>query len=77
VNGFDHFAFLIYILVDNIYSAFPFVYLGLCTSESMVSVEILGFIPFVASILFSSSLSPGSGAEGLKNLRYLFPRYVR
>jgi energy-coupling factor transporter ATP-binding protein EcfA2 len=74
VDGFDQFTFWIYILVDNAYSAFPFIYLGLYTSVSMVSVEVIGLIPFVAGILFSTALSPGSGVDGLKHLRYLFPR---
>ncbi|KAL7553391.1 hypothetical protein ACHAWF_016668 [Thalassiosira exigua] len=40
-----------------------------------IFVEIYGAMPFLFMIFFSTTFSPGAGVPGLKELRYLFPRY--
>jgi energy-coupling factor transporter ATP-binding protein EcfA2 len=67
--------FWVAMLFDNLYLIAPFVCLGLYTSLSAQAVRVIGSLPFVLMILFSSTFSPGSGVEGLKELRYIFPRF--
>jgi hypothetical protein len=49
--------------------------LGLYTDLPDQQVQILGSMPFLFMIFFSTTFSPGAGVAGLKNLRYLFSRY--
>jgi hypothetical protein len=76
IDGFDHVKFWIAMLVDRASFVVPFIYLGLYTNLSQQAVAILGTLPFLLMLFWSTAFSPGSGVEGLKELRYLFPRYV-
>merc|ERR1711865_351254 len=38
-------------------------------------VQVLASLPFLFMIFFSGTFSPGGGLAGVKELRYLFPRY--
>jgi hypothetical protein len=76
IDGFDHVKFWIAMLVDRASFVVPFIYLGLYTNLSQQAVAILGTLPFLLMLFWSTAFSPGSGVEGLKELRYLFPRCV-
>merc|ERR1712029_42157 len=48
---------------------------GLYSDLPDAAVQILGAMPFLFMIFFSTTFSPGAGVRGLKELRYLFSRY--
>jgi len=62
--AFDFFSYLI-----------PLTLLGLYTSLTMEETLVVGLVPFLLMIFFSTTFSPGAGIEGLKDLRYLFSRF--
>jgi hypothetical protein len=74
IDGFDHTKFWIAMLMDRAFFVVPFIYFGLYTNLSQQAVAILGTMPFLLMLFWSTAFSPGSGVEGLKALRYLFPR---
>jgi len=39
------------------------------------AVQIFGAMPLLFMIFFSTTFSPGAGVDGVKALRYLFPRF--
>jgi len=63
------------ILFDNLSLMVAILCLGLYTDLPDQQVQILGSMPFLFMIFFSTTFSPGAGVSGLKNLRYLFSRY--
>lgn len=67
--------FYVGILFDNLSLLISMVCLGLYTNLPQQAVQILGSMPFLFMIFFSTTFSPGAGVAGLKNLRYLFARY--
>jgi len=67
--------FFIGIVFDNFSYLVNIICLGLYTDLSDPEVQMLGSVPFLLMIFFSTTFSPGAGVEGLKELRYLFPRY--
>jgi hypothetical protein len=75
VGGFEDVKFWVAILLDSASLTFPFVFFGLYTKLSFQAVQIFGSMPFLFLIFFSTTFSPGSGVTGLKELRYLFPRF--
>ena len=74
-NALSGIDFYFGVLFDNAALMFPFVLLGLFTNINSQGAEIIGTIPFLFMILFSSSFSPGSGVQGVKILRYMFSRF--
>lgn len=70
-SGYFYFA----ILFDNLSLMVAILCLGLYTDLPDQQVQILGGMPFLFMIFFSTTFSPGAGLAGLKNLRYLFSRY--
>ena len=62
-------------LFDNFSITIPLILLGLNTNLCDQEVQILGSMPFLAVLFFSTTFSPGAGVDGLKELRYLFPRF--
>jgi hypothetical protein len=75
VDGFAGFQFWVAILMDSASLTFPFIFFGLYTKLPFQAVEIFAIMPFLLMIFFSTTFSPGSGVAGLKELRYLFPRF--
>ncbi|KAL3788637.1 hypothetical protein ACHAWO_011853 [Cyclotella atomus] len=63
------------ILFDNISLMVAILCLGLYTDLPDQAVQIIGSMPFLFMIFFSTTFSPGAGVKGVKNLRYLFSRY--
>jgi ABC-type lipoprotein export system ATPase subunit len=70
-NAYFYFA----ILFDNLSLMVAILCLSLYTDLPDQAVQILGSMPFLFMIFFSTTFSPGAGVEGVKNLRYLFSRY--
>jgi hypothetical protein len=66
---------LLAMLMDNVSLTFPFLFFGLYSNLSFQAVETFASIPFILMIFFSTTFSPGSGLEGVKDLRYLFSRF--
>ena len=66
--------FFVGIFFDNLSLLVAIVCLGLYTNLSDPEVQILGSMPFLFMLFFSTTFSPGAGVTGLKELRYLFPR---
>jgi hypothetical protein len=75
VDGFEAGRYWVGIFMDSFSMALPFFYLGLFTDLPFHAVDILGSLPFMFMMFFSTTFSPGSGAPGLKELRYLFSRF--
>jgi ABC-type lipoprotein export system ATPase subunit len=63
------------ILFDNISLMVAILCLGLYTDLPDQAVQIIGSMPFLFMIFFSTTFSPGAGVSGLKELRYLFSRF--
>jgi hypothetical protein len=76
-DGFEQFKFWWAILMDSASLTFPFLFFGLYTTLPFQLVQIFSSLPFLFMIFFSTTFSPGSGVEIVKELRYLFARYVR
>lgn len=53
----------------------PLVCLGLFTRLPFQTVQLVGSLPFLLMVFFSTTFSPGAGVAILKELRYLFPRF--
>lgn len=67
--------FFVGILFDNLSLLVSMITLGLYTNLPDQAVQILGAMPFLLMIFFSTTFSPGAGVKGLKELRYLFSRF--
>jgi hypothetical protein len=74
IDGFENVKFWWAILMDSASLTFPFIFFGLYTMLPFQAVQIFASMPFLFMIFFSTTFSPGSGVEGLKELRYLFAR---
>eukprot|EP00984_Skeletonema_dohrnii_P031828 scaffold24854_cov78-Skeletonema_dohrnii-CCMP3373.AAC.1 len=53
----------------------PTVLFGLFTRLPFETVILIGSLPGLLMIFFSTGFSPGAGIDGLKAVRYLFPRF--
>eukprot|EP00934_Nitzschia_sp_Nitz4_P006797 Nitzschia sp. Nitz4//scaffold210_size37948//23099//24669//NITZ4_007691-RA/size37948-snap-gene-0.54-mRNA-1//1//CDS//3329541933//6787//frame0 len=75
VGGFEDMKFLLAIVTDSSSLTVPFIFFGIYSKLPFHLVEILSTLPFLFMLFFSTTFSPGSGVNGLKVLRYLFPRF--
>lgn len=75
IDGFEDPKFWVGILFDSVSMTIPFIFLGLYTRMPATAVEIFAAFPFLFMIFFSTTFSPGSGVDGLKEFRYLFSRF--
>jgi ABC-type lipoprotein export system ATPase subunit len=75
IDGFESFKFWVAIFFDSASLTFPFIFFGVYTKLPSHAVEIFASFPFLLMIFFSTTFSPGSGVQGFKALRYLFPRF--
>jgi len=75
IDGFSAFKYWFAVFFDSASLTFPFICFGIYTKLPFTTVQILASFPFLLMIFFSTTFSPGSGVEGLKVLRYLFPRF--
>jgi hypothetical protein len=62
-------------LCDSASLTLPLVCLGLFTRLPFQTVQLVGSLPFLLMVFFSTTFSPGAGVSVVKELRYLFPRY--
>ena len=67
--------YLIAIIFDVAFLTFPVLFAAIYSKLSFEAVQIVGGMPSLLMICFSTTFSPGSGIPGLKALRYLFPRF--
>jgi hypothetical protein len=63
------------ILFETFSSLVALICLGLYSDLPDQAVQIFGAMPFLFMIFFSTTFSPGAGVDGVKALRYLFPRF--
>lgn len=63
------------IFFDNGSLLISMMMLGLYTNLPDAAIQILGAMPFLLMIFFSTTFSPGAGVKGLKELRYMFSRF--
>jgi ABC-type lipoprotein export system ATPase subunit len=75
IDGLSDVKFWLAMLFDSASVTFPLIALGIFTNLPFQLVQILGTLPFLFLIFFSTTFSPGSGVPGLKALRYLFSRF--
>jgi hypothetical protein len=73
--GLSDFKFWVAIFFDNAFTIFPLIALALYTRMPFSTVFLLGSLPALFTIFFSTAFSPGGGIPVLKELRYLFPRF--
>ena len=62
-------GFFFGVLFDNLSLLVSMVTLGLYTNLPDQAVQILGAMPFLLMIFFSTTFSPGAGVPGVKALR--------
>ncbi|KAL7473616.1 hypothetical protein ACHAXS_014099 [Conticribra weissflogii] len=74
-SAFSGFGYFIAILFDNVSWMMAPICLGIYTDLSIQTVQLLGSIPFLLMIFFSTTFSSGVGLDGVKSLRYLFSRF--
>lgn len=65
----------LYMLTDCLFMMFNFIAFGIYSNMPLLAIQPIGGLPFVATIFFSTTFSPGAGIPGIKALRYLFTRY--
>jgi hypothetical protein len=75
VDDFESSSFFVGMLGEVLSFVSPFIFFGLYTKLPFESVQIFSLLPFIFMIFFSTTFSPGSGVNGLKELRYLFVRF--
>jgi len=75
IDDLSHIKFWVAMFFDSASMTFPFICLGVYSHLSFQLVEIIGSMPFLLMIFFSTTFSPGSGVEIVKELRYLFSRF--
>eukprot|EP00977_Amphora_coffeiformis_P028342 scaffold34933_cov243-Amphora_coffeaeformis.AAC.1 len=75
VEGLEEFKFYWSFFFDGASVVFPLIAYSIYTDWTFTTVQIFGCIPAILMLFFSTTLSPGSGIEGIKALRYLFPRF--
>ena len=63
------------IVVDTFTVMLPGVLIEMYTSLTDEECQMLSSLPPLLGIFFSTTLSPGAGIDGLKALRYIFPRF--
>ena len=71
----SRFSIWIGMFTDSLSMTFALIGLGIYTHLEFQRVEILGTLPFLLMVFFSTTFSPGSGLPGIKELRYLFARF--
>ncbi|KAL7563047.1 hypothetical protein ACA910_007137 [Epithemia clementina (nom. ined.)] len=69
------FTFWAGMFADSVSSTVPLICLGIYTKMDFQSVNVVGSFSFLCLIFLSTTFSPGAGVTGVKELRYLFPRY--
>jgi hypothetical protein len=62
-------------LFDSFSLTIAFMTFGIFTNLPFEAVQIIASMPFLLMIFFSTTFSPGAGVEGVKALRFLFPRF--
>ena len=67
--------FFFAVLFDNLSQLISLILLGLYSDLPDQAVQVLGQLPWLLMIFFSTTFSPGAGVSGIKELRYLFSRY--
>lgn len=74
-DSFRNLKFFYAMLTENVSLTFPFMFLGIYSDLPLQYVQIIGGLPFILMIYFSTTFAPGAGIPGLKELRYLFSRF--
>mmetsp|Transcript_9312 Transcript_9312/g.25753 ORF Transcript_9312/g.25753 Transcript_9312/m.25753 type:complete len:485 (-) Transcript_9312:125-1579(-) len=74
-DGLSQIKFWVAMFFDSASLTFPMICTGIYTKLDFQTAQILGSLPFLLMIFLSTTFSPGSGVEGLKELRYLFSRF--
>ena len=75
IDGFSSVKFWVAMIMDSGSLTFPLLAMGLYTKLPFQTAQILGSLPFLLMIFFSTTFSPGAGIPVLKELRYLFSRF--
>jgi len=75
INELESATFWVAMLFDSVNVTFPFICTGLYTKLPFQAVQVIGSLPFLLMIFFSTTFSPGSGVAGVKELHYLFTRF--
>mmetsp|Transcript_4085 Transcript_4085/g.8396 ORF Transcript_4085/g.8396 Transcript_4085/m.8396 type:complete len:537 (+) Transcript_4085:101-1711(+) len=75
VTGFSEVKFALAIVSETAFMTFPFIYVGLFTKMESSMAHLVGSMPIVFTIFFSTTYSPGAGVPVIKDLRYLFSRF--
>mmetsp|Transcript_2398 Transcript_2398/g.4439 ORF Transcript_2398/g.4439 Transcript_2398/m.4439 type:complete len:637 (-) Transcript_2398:86-1996(-) len=75
IGTMNDFKYFIGVLFDSFSIYISMIILGLFTDLPEQDCHLYGPLPYLFMLFFSSTFSPGSGVEGLKELKYLFTRY--
>ena len=75
LGSLTSYEYYVGILFDNLSILVPIIFLGLYSKLTVQDAQSLAYMPFLFMLFFSTTFSPGAGVSGLKELRYLFPRF--
>jgi len=75
IDTLSEFKYFVAIFFDFASLTLPFVAIAIYSNFGLELVQIIGSLPFLLMIFFSTTFSPGAGVAGIKALRYLFPRF--
>ena len=75
MDGLESFDFFWAIFFDSGSNSFAFIFFGLYSTLPNETVYTISSLPFLLTIFFSTTFSPGSGLPVVKELRYLFSRF--
>jgi len=74
-DSFRHIKFAFAMLTETVSLTFPMMFVGIYSNLPFQAVQIVGSLPFLLMIFFSTSFAPGAGIPGVKGLRFLFSRF--
>jgi len=75
VDGMSDAKYWVAMFCDVFSLTFPLIAVSVYTTMHLQTVQLVGSLPFLLVIFFSTTFSPGSGVALVKQLRYLFPRF--
>mmetsp|Transcript_21951 Transcript_21951/g.47396 ORF Transcript_21951/g.47396 Transcript_21951/m.47396 type:complete len:522 (-) Transcript_21951:314-1879(-) len=74
-SGFSQIKFWVAMFFDAVSLMLGHICFGIYTDWDFGNVQLVGGLPFLTMIFFSTTFSPGAGVPVLKELRYLYARF--
>lgn len=75
VTGFASIKYWVAMACDLFSLTFPMIGVGIYSNMPIQVAQLVGTLPLLLMIFFSTTFAPGAGVSVVKALRYLFPRF--